>query len=173
MTLGGRRGREPPNVEDDRETSRARTNVPWMLADLQARAKGLPPFGTLSLAVGEGYSWANFFSEDGCIPITNKLDVKGRKEGIKRLVAHQADHVTSLNIDHLAAVRLSLGEYIGSGRHSHRAKWSAIVRYLRDHSRRQPTNPVWTNADLRQIMIGDRVRLDTLVNLQNISLGVN
>ena len=170
MTLGGRRGREPPNVEDDRETSRARTNLPWTLADLQARTKGLPPFGTLSLAVAEGYSWADFFSEDGCTPITFK-DLKGRDEGIKRLLHHQADHVINLGIDHLAAMRMSLGDYIGNGRHSQRAKWAAVVRYLRNHSRRQITDPVWTNADIQRIMLGDRVKIKTLAELRNSSLG--
>ena len=171
VTLGGRRGREPPNVEDARETSRARTTVPWTLAELQARAQALPPFATLNLAVSEEYTWADFFSEDGCTPIMAKLDVKGRTEGIKRLVDTQADHVTSLNIDHLAAMRLSLSEYIGSGRHSRRVKWSAIVRYLRDNSRRLPTDPVWTNGDIRRIMVGDRVRIETLILLRNHSLG--
>jgi hypothetical protein len=126
--------------------------------------------GTLVLVPLMGHTWINYFSEDGCFrpnhQITQRIDL-----GAARLKTKE-EHYGRQGANHMQAVSRSVARFLTQNRFPARAKWGALVQYLRDDSRQNQDDHVWTNRDIHVILTGEDINLDTIDRLRTDSFAI-
>jgi hypothetical protein len=96
-----------------------------------------------------GYSWASYFSEEGCTNTNEEIEVRIR-EGILKMWTQESTEYVSMGTPRLRAINIAVANHVQTSRLQCRAKWGALVRYLRVRS--QINGAVHTNNEIFHIL---------------------